>query len=139
MNMAVDVHAPSRPALVVGVLVAMLALIYYFIPAANTHIARHHGENIKSGPKGLSTKSWSGEYARGVRANDDSSAEPQECESLLAAQAFNKCSTFFVRNTPPATSAPTRITRPPLSAAGISSAADRTPVITRHLPEHPAA
>jgi antibiotic biosynthesis monooxygenase (ABM) superfamily enzyme len=39
MNMAVDVHAPSRPALVVGVLVAMLALIYYFIPAANTHIA----------------------------------------------------------------------------------------------------
>jgi hypothetical protein len=39
MNMAVEVHAPSQPVLVVGVLVALLALIYYFIPGANMHTA----------------------------------------------------------------------------------------------------
>ena len=39
MNMAVEVHAPSQPVLVVGVLVALLALILYFIPGANTHAA----------------------------------------------------------------------------------------------------
>ena len=38
MAMAVEVHAPSQPVLVVAVLVAMFALIYYFI-GANTHIA----------------------------------------------------------------------------------------------------
>ena len=39
MNMAIEVHAPSQPVLVVGVLVALLAIIYYFIPGANLHIA----------------------------------------------------------------------------------------------------
>ena len=39
MNMAVEVHAPSQPVLVVGVLVALLAIIYYFVPGANTHYA----------------------------------------------------------------------------------------------------
>ena len=39
MNMAVEVHAPSQPVLVVGVLVALIALIYYCIPGASTHIA----------------------------------------------------------------------------------------------------
>ncbi len=39
MNMAVEVHAPSQPVLVVGVLVALLAIIYYFVPGANTNIA----------------------------------------------------------------------------------------------------
>ena len=38
-NMAIEVHAPSRPALVVGVLVALIAIIYYFIPGANTDVA----------------------------------------------------------------------------------------------------
>ncbi len=38
MAMAVEVHAPSQPVLVVGVLVALCALIYYFM-GANTHIA----------------------------------------------------------------------------------------------------
>ena len=38
MNMAIEVHAPSRPVLVVGLLVALLALIY-FIPGANMHTA----------------------------------------------------------------------------------------------------
>ena len=37
MNMAVEVHAPSQPVLVVGVLVAWLAIILYFTPGANTH------------------------------------------------------------------------------------------------------
>ena len=37
MNMAVEVHAPSQPVLVVGVLVALLALVLYFMPGANTH------------------------------------------------------------------------------------------------------
>jgi hypothetical protein len=37
--MAVEVHAPSQPVLVVGVLVALLALICYFIPGKNTNIA----------------------------------------------------------------------------------------------------
>jgi hypothetical protein len=36
--MAVEVHAPSQPVLVVGVLVAMMALILYFI-GPNTHTA----------------------------------------------------------------------------------------------------
>ena len=39
MTMAVEVHAPSQPVLVVGVLVALLAIIYYFVPGANTHYA----------------------------------------------------------------------------------------------------
>jgi hypothetical protein len=39
MNMAVEVHAPSQPVLVVGVLVALLAIIYYFVPGSNTDIA----------------------------------------------------------------------------------------------------
>ena len=39
MNMAVEVHAPSQPVLVVGVLVALLAIFYYFIPGANAQIA----------------------------------------------------------------------------------------------------
>ncbi len=39
MNMALEVHAPSQPVLVVGVLLALLALILYFIPGANTSIA----------------------------------------------------------------------------------------------------
>jgi len=39
MNMAVEVHAPSQPVLVVGVLVALLALVLYFIPGGNTHAA----------------------------------------------------------------------------------------------------
>ncbi len=38
MAMAVEIHAPSQPALVVGVLVALCALIYYFI-GAGTNIA----------------------------------------------------------------------------------------------------
>ena len=38
MNMAVQVHAPSQPVLVVGVLVALLAIIYYFV-GTNTHYA----------------------------------------------------------------------------------------------------
>ena len=39
MNMAVEVHAPSQPVLVVGVLAALLALILYFIPGTNQDIA----------------------------------------------------------------------------------------------------
>jgi hypothetical protein len=39
MNMAIEVHAPSQPVLVVGVLVALLALILYFIPGTNMNIA----------------------------------------------------------------------------------------------------
>jgi hypothetical protein len=39
MNMAVEVHAPSQPVLIVGVLVALLALILHFIPGANTNYA----------------------------------------------------------------------------------------------------
>jgi hypothetical protein len=39
MHMAVEVHAPSQPVLVVGVLVALLALFLYFIPGANTNYA----------------------------------------------------------------------------------------------------
>ena len=38
-NMAIEVHAPSRPALVVGVLVALIAIISYFIPGGDTHVA----------------------------------------------------------------------------------------------------
>jgi hypothetical protein len=37
--MAIKVHAPSQPVLVVGVLVALLAIILYFIPGVNTHLA----------------------------------------------------------------------------------------------------
>jgi hypothetical protein len=37
--MALEVHAPSQPVLVVGVLVALLALILHFIPGANTNYA----------------------------------------------------------------------------------------------------
>ena len=37
--MNVDVHAPSWPVLIVGVLVALLAIIYYFVPGANVHYA----------------------------------------------------------------------------------------------------
>jgi len=33
MNIAVETHAPSQPVIVVGVLVALLALCVYFIPA----------------------------------------------------------------------------------------------------------
>ena len=39
MSMAIEVHAPSQPALVVGVLVALLAIILYFIPGTYTHYA----------------------------------------------------------------------------------------------------
>ena len=39
MNTAIEVHAPSQPVLIVGVLVAILALILYFIPGPNTHYA----------------------------------------------------------------------------------------------------
>jgi hypothetical protein len=39
MNTAIEVHAPSQPVLVVGVLVALLALILHFIPGANTNYA----------------------------------------------------------------------------------------------------
>jgi uncharacterized membrane protein len=34
MNIAVETRAPSQPILVVGVLVALLAIILYFIPGA---------------------------------------------------------------------------------------------------------
>ena len=33
--MKIELHAPDWPVLVVGVLVALLALIYYFIPESN--------------------------------------------------------------------------------------------------------
>jgi hypothetical protein len=39
MKMAVETHAPSQPVLVVGVLVAMFALILYFIPGDYTNTA----------------------------------------------------------------------------------------------------
>jgi hypothetical protein len=39
MNTAIEVHAPSQPVLVVGVLVALLAIILYFVPGGNTHYA----------------------------------------------------------------------------------------------------
>jgi hypothetical protein len=39
MNVAVETHAPSQPVLVVGVVVALLGLICYFIPGNNTNIA----------------------------------------------------------------------------------------------------
>jgi uncharacterized integral membrane protein len=39
MTMAVEVHAPSWPVLVVGVLVALLAIILYMLPGANVHYA----------------------------------------------------------------------------------------------------
>ena len=39
MNMAVEVHAPSQPVLVVGVIAALAAIIYYFVPGTNTHYA----------------------------------------------------------------------------------------------------
>ena len=32
MTGGIDVHAPSQPVLVVGVLVALLAIILYFVP-----------------------------------------------------------------------------------------------------------
>jgi hypothetical protein len=38
MNIAVETHAPSQPVLVVGVLLAMLALILYLV-VDNTHYA----------------------------------------------------------------------------------------------------
>jgi hypothetical protein len=31
MNMAIETHAPSQPVLVVGVVVALLALVLYFL------------------------------------------------------------------------------------------------------------
>ena len=36
MNMAIEAHAPSQPVLVVGVLVALLAIILYFLSGANS-------------------------------------------------------------------------------------------------------
>jgi hypothetical protein len=39
MAIAVEVHAPSQPVLVVGVLVALLGLICYSITGVNTSIA----------------------------------------------------------------------------------------------------
>jgi hypothetical protein len=38
MNIAVETHTPSQPVIVVGVLVALLAMSIYFIPA-DTHSA----------------------------------------------------------------------------------------------------
>jgi hypothetical protein len=35
MNMAIEAHAPSQPVLVVGVLVALLAIILYFLSGAS--------------------------------------------------------------------------------------------------------
>jgi hypothetical protein len=37
--MKVEVHAPSWPVLVVGVLLALIAIIYNFVPGANMHVA----------------------------------------------------------------------------------------------------
>jgi len=40
MTRGIDVHAPSQPVLVVGVLVALLAIILYFVPGiANENYA----------------------------------------------------------------------------------------------------
>ena len=36
MNMAIETHAPSQPVLVVGVVVALLAIILYFLSGANS-------------------------------------------------------------------------------------------------------
>jgi hypothetical protein len=38
-NMAVQTRAPSQPVLVAGVLVALLAIIHYFIPGSNHNIS----------------------------------------------------------------------------------------------------
>ena len=38
-NMAIEVHAPSRPALVAGVLAALAAIIAYFTPGGSPHVA----------------------------------------------------------------------------------------------------
>jgi hypothetical protein len=60
MTRGIDVHAPSQPVLVVGVLVALLAIILYFVPGiANADyafwlmtpglcsvIARHDAEDL---------------------------------------------------------------------------------------------
>ena len=35
MNTAIETHAPSQPVLVVGVLVALLAIILYFLSGAS--------------------------------------------------------------------------------------------------------
>ena len=35
MNMAIETHAPSQPVLVVGVVVALLAIILYFLSGAS--------------------------------------------------------------------------------------------------------
>jgi hypothetical protein len=37
--MNIGVHAPSWPVLVVGVLLALIAVIYYYVPGANVHVA----------------------------------------------------------------------------------------------------
>ena len=37
--MNIEVHAPSWPVLVVGVLVALIAIIYYFVPGTNVDAA----------------------------------------------------------------------------------------------------
>ena len=37
--MTVQTHAPSQPVLVVGVLVALLAIIHFFIPGSNHNIS----------------------------------------------------------------------------------------------------
>ncbi len=39
MNTVVETHAPSQPVLVAGVLVALLAIIHYFIPGSNASIS----------------------------------------------------------------------------------------------------
>jgi hypothetical protein len=39
MTLAVEAHAPSQPVLVVGAVVALLALIIYFVPGADTNYA----------------------------------------------------------------------------------------------------
>ena len=36
MNTAIEAHAPSQPVLVVGVVVALLAIILYFLSGANS-------------------------------------------------------------------------------------------------------
>jgi hypothetical protein len=39
MPMTIEVHTPSQPVLVVGVLVALISIILHFVPGANTNYA----------------------------------------------------------------------------------------------------
>ena len=50
--MAVEVHAPSQPVLVVGVLVALLAIIYYFLagPTRILHFSRPRSSHPRNLP-----------------------------------------------------------------------------------------